>query len=78
VIRPDHNSEHIDPESQSIYCSGVRILLYLTKYARSYNCNDVRDLYKCMDDATIGTYLELLRVIKFVLDTENFGLKIRK
>jgi hypothetical protein len=30
-----------------------------------------------MDGATIGTYLELLRVIKLVLDTNNFGLKIQ-
>jgi len=30
-----------------------------------------------MDGATMGTYLELLRVIKFVLDTKNFCLKIR-
>jgi hypothetical protein len=30
-----------------------------------------------MDGATIGTYLELLRVIKLVLDTKYFGLKIQ-
>jgi hypothetical protein len=53
------------------------MLLYLTKYSRPDISNVVRELSKCMDGATIGTYLELLRVIKFVLDTKNFGLKIR-
>ena len=53
------------------------MLLCLTKYSRPDISNVVRELSKCMDGATIGTYLELLRVIKFVLDTKNFGLKIR-
>jgi hypothetical protein len=29
-----------------------------------------------MNGANMGTYLEMLRVITFVMDTENFGLKI--
>jgi hypothetical protein len=54
------------------------MILYLTKYSRPGICNVVREICKCMDGATMGTYLEkMLRVIKFVLNTENFGLKIR-
>jgi hypothetical protein len=30
-----------------------------------------------MDKATMGTYLEMLRVVKFVIDTKTFCLKIR-
>jgi hypothetical protein len=30
-----------------------------------------------MDSATWGAYNELLRVIKFVIDTKTFGLKIQ-
>jgi hypothetical protein len=30
-----------------------------------------------MDKATVGTYLEMLRVVKFVIDTKTFCLKIR-
>jgi hypothetical protein len=30
-----------------------------------------------MDKATMGTYLEMLRVIKFVIDTQQFCLKIQ-
>jgi hypothetical protein len=51
--------------------------LYLTKYSRPDISNVVRELTKCMVGATIGTYLELLRVIKFVLDTKYFGIQIR-
>jgi hypothetical protein len=29
-----------------------------------------------MDKATMGTYLEMLRVVKFVIDTKRFCLKI--
>jgi hypothetical protein len=43
------------------------MLLYLTKYSRPNLCNVVRELSKCMDKATMDTYLEMLRVIKFVI-----------
>jgi hypothetical protein len=52
------------------------MLLYLTKYSRPDISNIVRELSKCMDSATWGTYYELLRVIKFVIDTKAFGLKV--
>jgi hypothetical protein len=32
---------------------------------------------KFMDKATKGTYLEMLRVVKFVIDTKNFCLQIK-
>jgi hypothetical protein len=53
------------------------MLLYLTKYSRPDLCNVVRELSKCMDKATMGTYLEMLRVITFVIDTKNFGLRVQ-
>jgi hypothetical protein len=52
------------------------MLLYLTKYSRPDLCN-VRELAKCMDKATKGTYLEMLRVVKFVIDTKKFCLQIK-
>jgi hypothetical protein len=30
-----------------------------------------------MDKSTKGTYLEMLRVVKFVIDTKNFCLQIK-
>jgi hypothetical protein len=51
------------------------MLLYLTKYYLPDLCNVVRELAKCMDKATKGTYLEMLRVVKFVIDTKIFVSK---
>jgi len=76
IVRPTDDSDIIDPLLQSRYRSGVGMLLYLTKYSRPDLCNIVRELAKCMDKATKGTYLEMLRVVKFVIDTKNFCLRI--
>jgi hypothetical protein len=51
---------------------GVGMLLYLTKYSCPYVYNAVSELSKCMDGASMGNYLELLRVFKFVLDINYF------
>jgi hypothetical protein len=53
------------------------MLFYLKKYSRPDIYNVVRELCKCMDCATMGTYFEILKVTKFVLDTENFRLIIQ-
>jgi hypothetical protein len=53
------------------------MLLYLTKYSRPDLCNIVIELAKFMEKATRGTYLEMLRVVKFVIDTKNFCLQIQ-
>ena len=76
IVRPDCDSELIDKETQQRYRSGVGMLLYLTKYSRPDISNIVRELSKCMDGATMGSYLEMLRVVKFVIDTKTFCLKI--
>jgi hypothetical protein len=59
-----------------MFRSCVGMLLYLTKYSRPDLCNVVRELSKSMNGPSMGTYLELLTVIRFVLDTKNFCLKI--
>jgi hypothetical protein len=53
VISPDQDLELIYPELQSRYYS-VIWMIYLTKYSRP----NIRN------SATIGTYLEMLRIIK--------------
>jgi hypothetical protein len=77
ITRPDDESYEIDVERQKRYCSGVGMLLHLTKYSRPDLCNVVRELSKCMDRATMGSYLEMLRVVKFLIDTKTFCLKTR-
>ena len=56
-------------ELQERYCkkNGVGMLLYLTKYSQPDLCIIVRELSKCMDEARVGTYHEMLRVVRFVL-----------
>ena len=53
------------------------MLLYLVKHSRPDISNVVRKLSKCMDGATPDAFKELKRVIKFVLDTKTYGLKIQ-
>jgi hypothetical protein len=52
------------------------MLLHLIKYSGPDLCNIVRELSKCMDKATMRTYLEMFRVVKFVIDTKTFCLKL--
>jgi hypothetical protein len=77
IQRSTINKDVLDPQSQRKYRSGVGMLLYLTKYSQPDISNIVRELSKCMNSATWGAYNELLRVIKFVIDTKTFGLKVQ-
>jgi cytochrome oxidase Cu insertion factor (SCO1/SenC/PrrC family) len=76
IVRPDDDADVINSTLQIHYQSGISMLLYFTIYACPDLCNVVRELAKCMDKATKGTYLEMLRVVKFVIDTKDFCLHI--
>ena len=52
------------------------MLLYLVKHSRPDIANAVRELSKVLDCSTNGAYKEMLRCIKYVLDTKSLGLKI--
>jgi len=52
------------------------MLLYLVKHSRPDIANAVRELSKVADGATKLHWKALLRVIKYVLSTENHGLKL--
>jgi hypothetical protein len=77
IQRPTINMDVLDPQSQRKYRSGVGMLLYLTKYSRPNISNIYQELSKSMDSAKWGAYNELLRVIKFVIDTKTFGLRVQ-
>jgi hypothetical protein len=68
--------EVINDDFQRKYRSGVGMLLYLIMYSRPDISNIVRELSKCMNTASWGSYQELLSVIKFIDDTKSFGLKV--
>ena len=66
----------LDKESQSDYRSGVGTLLYLLKHSRPELSNCVRELTKVLDGAKLRDQKEMFRVIRFVLNTVNLGLKL--
>ena len=68
--------ECIDVEQQGIYRSGVGTLLYLTKHSRPEITNPVRELSKSMDGACPAHMKEMYRVIRYVLSTKEYGLRM--
>jgi hypothetical protein len=52
------------------------ILLHLIEYFRTDLSNVVRELSKCMKSANLAAYKEMLRVMKSVLDTKDYCLKL--
>jgi hypothetical protein len=77
VIRPEEGDTLISKDEQRIFRSGVGMLLYLVKHSRPDIANATRELSKVADGATQAHFKYLMRVIKYVLDTETFGLKLK-
>jgi hypothetical protein len=77
VMRPNEGDPVISSEDQSKYRSGVGMLLYLIKHSRPDLANAIRELTKVLDGATQAHYKAMLRVIKYVIDTEFYGLRIQ-
>ena len=72
----DPDGVSVSPELQSRFRMGVGKLLYLVKHTRPDIANAVRELSKMLDCTNEGAIKELRRVVKYVLDTSNDGLKI--
>ena len=51
------------------------MLLFLIKHSRPDIANCTRELSKVLDGATASAYKEMIRVIKFVVSTKEWGLK---
>jgi hypothetical protein len=54
IVRPTSDEEKVSKEDQTLYRSGVRMLLYLVKHSCPDIANVVRELSKCMDSATLA------------------------
>ena len=76
LVKVKEEEHKIDKERQSRYRTGVGMLLFLIKHSRPDLSNAVRELSKCLDGASEAAYKEMLRVIKYVLDTRDRGLRI--
>ena len=77
VSRPLQGEAVISIGNQSLYRSGVGMLLYLIKHSRPDLSNAVRELTKVLDGATIAQWKAMIRVIKFVFDTEKHSLRVK-
>jgi len=75
LVRVKDGEQGLDGESHSRYRTGVGMLLYMLK-TRPDLANAIRELTKCVSDPSPAAYKEMLRVIKFVIDTADYGLKI--
>ncbi|KAL7455417.1 LOW QUALITY PROTEIN: hypothetical protein ACHAXS_000892 [Conticribra weissflogii] len=60
----------------NLYQSGIGILLYLVKRSRPDIANAVCKCTKVLDGATTYAYHEMLHIIKYLLDTKDYGLRI--
>ena len=60
VVRPKPEDSNIKEEEQSMYKSGVGMILYLVKHSQPELANAMRELSKVMDWATVGQYKELM------------------
>jgi len=67
----------ISKEYQKPYHSVVGTLLYLLNYLRPCLANPLHELSKALDGASQTTFKELKCIIKFLLDTLDYGLKIK-
>ena len=76
MMKPTPNMIRLSPADHATYRSGVGMLLYLVKHSRPDIANAVRELTKVLDCPTLIAMKEMKRIIKFVLDTKTFGLKI--
>lgn len=67
----------VDQEKHKTYRSGVGMLLYLVKHTRPDISNAVRELTKALDAPSPAAYKEMLRVIKYTIDTRDLALKMQ-
>ena len=78
VVRPDEEAPKLPDGKQSRYRSGVGMLLYLVKHSRPDLSNSVRELAKVMDGATEAHWKDMMRAIKYVIDTKEFCLLLKE
>ena len=74
ILRTDEKEEVVDKETHKQFRSGVGMLLYLIKFSRPDISNAVREIAKVMDGPTEVQVKNLFRIIKYVIDTKEYGL----
>ena len=75
--RLENKEDKVNAEDHEIYRSGVGTLLSLTKHSRPDISNPVRELSKTMDAPAPAHLKEMYKLIRFVLSTNDYGLKFK-
>ena len=76
IMRPDTNDAKLNEKDEIIYWSAVGSLLQLVKHSRPDISNSVREISKFMDGATPAAMKELKQLLKFIIYTKDYGLKV--
>ena len=76
IHRPFENEDFLNPQGLKLYQSGTGTLLYLIKHSRPDIANAVRELSKAMDRSNIENLQAMYKLIKYVVHTRNYGVKI--
>ena len=75
--RVENEEDKVNAQDHETYRSGVGTLLYLTKHSRPDISNPVRELSKTMDAPAPAHLKEMYKLIRFVLETQDHGLKFK-
>jgi hypothetical protein len=75
VVLEKDEKKRVSEEKHSLYRTAVGLLLYLTN-TRGDLFNAIRSLSTAVSSPNEAAWKELLRVIKYALDTRDFGLKL--
>jgi hypothetical protein len=76
LILAKQDEDCIDEERHALYRTGTGMLLYCIKHSRPDISNAVRELSKCLSRPNGAAYKEMLRIIKYVYDTPELGLRM--
>jgi hypothetical protein len=71
LVKVQSEEEKVSPEKHNRYRTGIGMLLYLIEHSRPDMANTVRELSKVLDGPNELAYKEMLRAIKYVLDTKG-------
>ena len=75
-VREQDKALCLSTEKANKHRYGVGMLLYLVNYSRPDIANSVHELSNCLGGSTDASNKEIHRVIKYILDTKDMGLKL--
>jgi hypothetical protein len=77
LMKKVSDEEALDATAQTRLRSGIGMLLFLMKHSRPDLANPIREISKCMGKGNEEAMKEMKRIVKFVIDTIDYGLKIK-